>query len=128
MTTSKSTGTRDVLLAFARVHILHHASEEQIFGVGMAQELSRHGYHLGPGTLYPILHRMHTDGLLSMAAEVIDGKKRKYYTITGKGRGALEGIKPKLPELAGEVLQSGSLVHDKPSKRGTRRGRAGPGT
>jgi DNA-binding PadR family transcriptional regulator len=111
MTTSKPTGTRDILLAFARVHILHHASEEQIFGAGMAKELSRHGYRLGPGTLYPILHRMHTDGLLSMAAEVIDGKKRKYYTITAKGRAALKGIQPKLEELAEEVLPDGGRTH-----------------
>jgi hypothetical protein len=42
---------RDVFLAFARVHILHHASEERVFGVGMMKELARHGYKLGPGTL-----------------------------------------------------------------------------
>ena len=49
---------RDVFLAFARVHILHHAAEEPIFGVGMMKELARHGYRLGPGTLYPLLHRL----------------------------------------------------------------------
>ena len=32
---------RDVFLAFARVHILHHAAEERIFGVGMMKELAR---------------------------------------------------------------------------------------
>lgn len=107
------TGLRDVLLAFARVHILHHAAEERIFGAGMAQELSRHGYRLGPGTLYPILHRMHTDGLLSVDAAVIDGKKRKYYRITAKGRATLKGILPKLEELADEVLPSGAGGHAK---------------
>jgi DNA-binding PadR family transcriptional regulator len=98
---------RDVLLAFARVHILHHAAEERIFGAGMAKELSRHGYRLGPGTLYPILHRLHADGLLSVDAEVIDGKKRKYYRITAKGRATLRAILPKLDELAEEVLPDG---------------------
>ena len=33
---------RDVLLAFARVHVLHHAAEERIFGAGMMEELHRH--------------------------------------------------------------------------------------
>lgn len=102
---------RDVLLAFARVHILHHAAEERIFGAGMAEELAHHGYRLGPGTLYPILHRMHTDGLLSMDAEVIDGRKRKYYRITAKGRATLKGILPKLEELADEVLPDGTRGH-----------------
>jgi len=118
---------RDVLLAFARVHILHHAGEEPIFGLGMMEELFRHGYRLGAGTMYPLLHRLHEDGLLSVQTETINGKRRKYYTITRKGRGALEGIKPKLAELAAEVLPSDSLVHDKPRKRGTRRDGARPG-
>lgn len=121
MTGSTPKGLRDVLLAFARVHILHHAAEERIFGAGMAEELSRHGYRLGPGTLYPLLHRLHTDGLLSMDTEVIDGKKRKYYRITGKGRVTLGAILPKLEELADEVLPDGAKRQ--PGRRRQRAGR-----
>ena len=119
---------RDVLLAFARVHILHHAGEEPIFGLGIMEELYRHGYRLGAGTMYPLLHRLHADGLLSMQTETINGKRRKYYRITRKGRVTLESIKPKLLELVDEVLPSGSLDHGKPRKRGARRDRAGLGT
>ena len=104
MSISKSKPIRDVLLAFARVHILHHASEERIFGVGMMEELGRHGYQLGPGTLYPLLQRLQAEGLLSVETEVVDGKMRKYYTITARGRAALHSIRPKLAELADEVL------------------------
>ena len=75
----------DILLAFARVHILHHAGEEPIFGLGMMEELYRHGYRLGAGTMYPLLHRLHEDGLLSVQTETINGKRRKYYTITARG-------------------------------------------
>ena len=108
MSISKSKPVRDVLLAFARVHILHHASEERIFGVGMMAELGRHGYELGPGTLYPLLQRLQTEGLLAMQTEVVDGKMRKYYTATGRGRTALQAIRPKLAELAEEVLPDGT--------------------
>jgi PadR family transcriptional regulator PadR len=104
MSISKSKPIRDVLLAFARVHILHHASEERIFGVGMMEELGRHGYQLGPGTLYPLLRQLHTERLLAMETEVVDGKMRKYYSITARGRAALRSIRPKLAELADEVL------------------------
>jgi DNA-binding PadR family transcriptional regulator len=90
---------RDVFLAFARMHILHHAGEEKIFGVGMMKELARHGYRLGPGTLYPLLHRMAEDGLLVSEVEVIAGKSRKYYVATRKGRAALDRLRPKLREL-----------------------------
>jgi DNA-binding PadR family transcriptional regulator len=68
------------------------------------KELARHGYRLGPGTLYPLLHRLHESGLLAARTEVSEGKLRKYYTITAKGRAALDGIRPKLAELSDEVL------------------------
>lgn len=94
---------RDVFLAFARVHILHHAAEQRIFGVGMMRELARHGYRLGPGTLYPLLHRLEEDGLLASETDVVDGKARKYYVATRKGRLALDRIRPKLAELVSEA-------------------------
>jgi PadR family transcriptional regulator, regulatory protein PadR len=34
---------RDVFLGFMRVHILHHAAKERIFGLEMIEELRRHG-------------------------------------------------------------------------------------
>ena len=95
---------RDVSLAFARLHVLHHAHEEPIFGVGMMKELARHGYRLGPGTLYPLLHGMELDGLLKSKSQVVAGKARKYYTITRRGRAALDRLRPKLKELVDEVL------------------------
>lgn len=104
MPISKSKPVRDVLLAFARLHILHHASEERIFGAGMMEELGRHGYRLGPGTLYPLLQRLQAEELLAMETAVVDGRMRKYYTITARGRAALKSIRPKLAELANEVL------------------------
>jgi DNA-binding PadR family transcriptional regulator len=96
---------RDVFLAFARVHILHHAGEDKVFGSGMMKELARHGYRLGPGTLYPLLHRMEEQGLLRAQAEVVEGKSRRYYVLTTKGRAALRRVLPKLGELAHEVLE-----------------------
>lgn len=94
---------RDVFLAFARVHILHHADEDRVYGVGMMKELSRHGYKLGPGTLYPLLHRLVADGLLKSEAVLENGRSRKYYVITPLGRRALRKIRPKLGELVSEL-------------------------
>lgn len=95
---------RDILLAFVRVHILHHAAVERVYGAGMAQELARHGYRLSPGTLYPLLHRLHEDGLLASEVEVVAGKVRKYYVATRRGKRALESLRAKLAELVGEAL------------------------
>ncbi len=95
---------RSVLLAFMRVHVLHHASTERIFGVGMMEELARHGYKVSPGTLYPLMHRLEADGLLTCESEVVAGKARRYYSITPSGRTALEEIRPKILELVREAL------------------------
>ena len=43
---------RDVVLAFVRVHVLHHSAVGPIFGLEMMEELRRLGYRIGPGTLY----------------------------------------------------------------------------
>ena len=114
--------SRDIFLAFARVHVLYHAAEEPIFGTGMMAELRQHGYSLGPGTIYPLLHRLEGDGLLDCRPEVAGGKVRKYYTITKRGQAELNAIGPKLAELAGEVLpHPDSLAKGASSKHSRRR-------
>ncbi len=95
---------RDILLAFVRVHILHHAVSERIYGSGMAEELARHGYKLSPGTLYPLLHRLEEEGLLVSESEVVKGKVRRYYTATASGKRALKAVQPCLAELLSEAL------------------------
>ncbi|WP_287830435.1 helix-turn-helix transcriptional regulator [Idiomarina sp.] len=49
---------RDLYTGFIRLHILHHAAQEPIFGMGMIEELRHHGYQISPGTLYPMLHML----------------------------------------------------------------------
>src|SRR5208282_6871387 len=46
------------------LHILHHAGEEPLYGIWIAEELARHGYKLSAGTLYPILHGLENKGYL----------------------------------------------------------------
>jgi PadR family transcriptional regulator len=93
---------------FVRLHVLYHAVREPIFGVEMMEELARHGYDVGAGTLYPILHQLEEAGYLSSHTEVVGGKMRKYYRATAAGATALEAAKAKLRELVTEIL------HDKP--------------
>ena len=87
-----------------RVHILHHAAEEEIHGAWMTQELARHGYRISPGTLYPTLHRLEADGLLVSRQLVVDGRTRRLYRATDAGRAALAEDRAALAELAREVL------------------------
>ena len=66
--------------------------------------MRRHGYEIGAGTLYPILHQLEEVGYLSSHTEVVCGKQRKYYRATPEGAAALEAAKVKLRELGAEVL------------------------
>lgn len=88
-----------------RIHILHHAAEHEIYGVWMMEELTHHGYKVGPGTLYPMLHTMEEEGWLeSISRKTEQGKIRKYYKITKRGRAVLNEAKRKMQELVNEVL------------------------
>ena len=96
---------REFFTGFIRMHILYHAGKEPIFGLWMIKELARHGYDLSPGTLYPILHRLESNGFLKSERAVINGKWRKYYRITGEGRQALAQAHEKIRELVGELRE-----------------------
>ena len=78
---------RQFILGFIRIHILYHASREAVCGVDLARELARHGYTLGPGTLYPILHSLQTAGYLHCDIQITGGRQRKAYRLTKRGIG-----------------------------------------
>jgi DNA-binding PadR family transcriptional regulator len=96
---------RETFLGFVRVHLLHHAAHERIYGAAMIQELRRHGYDLSAGTLYPILHAMHDAGYLASKQANESGKVRRYYVATAKGRAALDKLKARIRELTDELLE-----------------------
>jgi PadR family transcriptional regulator, regulatory protein PadR len=88
-----------------RLHILHHAAVMPIFGLWLMQELGRHGYRIGPGTLYPILHSLERRGLLRSRVERDGRARRRVYVATPKGRRALARAKGRVRELYGELLE-----------------------
>ncbi|MEW5785547.1 MAG: PadR family transcriptional regulator [Bacillota bacterium] len=95
---------------FICLHILHHAGEAPVFGSWMLEELSKHGYKLSPGTLYPLLHCLEREGLLSHFDENVGGKIRKYYALTDAGKAALAEARRYLAELVGEIGAAGGDV------------------
>ncbi|WP_200411495.1 PadR family transcriptional regulator [Virgibacillus salexigens] len=94
---------RKLFLGFIQIHILHHAAEHPIFGSWMLEELKEHGYSISAGTLYPILHSMEADGLLTKEEQNVEGKIRKYYTSTDKGLTVLKEARAKAYELFKEI-------------------------
>jgi DNA-binding PadR family transcriptional regulator len=95
---------REFLRGAVRLHILHHAAQGEVHGAWMAAELARHGHRISPGSLYPTLHKMEGQGLIRSHHSVVEGRVRRAYMATAKGRRVLESTKRQLRELAREVL------------------------
>jgi DNA-binding PadR family transcriptional regulator len=83
---------------------MHHACEGPVHGAELIEELARHGHRLSPGTVYPMLHRLETGGLLSSHQSLVDGRRRRVYRATPAGREAFAACISALKELADEVL------------------------
>ena len=123
---------QDLYSGLIRLHVLYHASREPVFGLGMIHELRRHGYRIGPGTLYPLLHRLEQKKYLSSRPELVAGKLRRCYRITPAGRRALAAASARVRELFDELFEDeprslnhqprGSIV-SKSDTRGRRDGR-----
>ena len=64
------------------------------YGYEMVDELAKrsdHTFELKEGTLYPLLHALEKDGLVSSYVKAgPGGRERKYYRLTEEGNGRLE--------------------------------------
>jgi len=94
---------REFLLTFWKIHILHHAEEQGVYGQWMLEELHRHGYRLSPGTLYPLLARMARRGWLRAAVKSRNPRAARVYRITPAGADVLKRLRSSLEELQHEV-------------------------
>lgn len=97
---------REFFLGFIKIHILHHAAQERVYGLQLIEELRRHDYDLSPGTLYPLLHGLERSGYLVREERLAGGKVRKYYSTTPTGERALGEVRAKIEELVAEVLRA----------------------
>lgn len=96
---------RYLYVGLIRLHILHHAAEEPIYGLGMIEELGRHGYKLSAGTLYPLLHGLEKRGYLISSTVRRGSAERRMYKATRRGKAALALAKIKVQELFGELFE-----------------------
>jgi DNA-binding PadR family transcriptional regulator len=104
--TASAHGERRAFYAgLIRLHVLHHAAREAVYGLGMIEELRRHGYDVSAGTLYPVLHGLERKGLLKSRREQSGGFERRFYRATAAGQRELAAAKAKVRELFGELFE-----------------------
>ena len=102
----KDRADQDLYRGMIRLHILHHASTQPVFGLWFIEELGRHGYKLSPGTLYPLLHGLERKGYLRSTKERLGKTSRRVYRATPLGRKALAAAREKVSELFGELFEN----------------------
>ena len=84
---------KNVLSGNTTMLILKLLGEKDRYGYQIIEELSErsgHLFQLKTGTLYPILHGLEKDGMVTSYEEPLSGQKvRRYYSLTDAGRGLL---------------------------------------
>ena len=74
--------------------VLKLLESRDMYGYQIIEELSQKSedlFKLKTGTLYPLLHGLENDGMVTSYDENADSQRiRKYYRLTGKGKGLLQ--------------------------------------
>lgn len=97
----KITNMRKGLLEFA---ILLVVSDGRVYSSDILKKLKESDMLVVEGTLYPLLSRLHTQGLLDYEWEESEsGPPRKYYEITKCGKDTLRGLKKTWTELEASI-------------------------
>jgi len=105
-----------LLKGVAPVVVLQILSRGEMYGYELAGAIEKRSEEiltLGKGTLYPLLYNLEAKRLVKARYETTkNGRKRRYYSITGKGKEYLAGQTEQLRRLQtglefvfGEVLK-----------------------
>lgn len=92
-------------------------SKDRMYGYEITQkvkEVSEGGIMLTEGALYPALHKLEADGFLETTVEVVDGRARKYYSLTEHGG---KEVTNKLEEAQAFIDQLQLLLNLKPAAK-----------
>jgi PadR family transcriptional regulator PadR len=88
--------------------VLNQCSKEQ-YGYSLMKSLSEKGLEIDQGTLYPLLRRLETQGLLSSNWRLEDARPRRYYIVSQEGLAVL----PKLiKEWESMVQMMGRMLNN----------------
>lgn len=92
-----------LLKGIAPAIVLEVLSRGQMYGYELGQEIEKRSgnvFDLGKGTLYPLLYNLEAKKLIIGEWEDSEsGRKRRYYSITGKGKEHLASQKEELKGL-----------------------------
>ena len=88
--------SKELLKGSTSILVLSVVENKDLYGYRIIRELeirSENAFEMSEGTLYPILHALEKEKCLSSYWQEIDGRNRKYYHITKKGKKVLDDKK-----------------------------------
>ena len=97
---------RSLISGSTTMLLLRLLEERDMYGYEMIEELegrSNHVFSLKAGTLYPLLHSLEEKNYLFSYEDEVNGKVRKYYSITDDGKKYLKSRKDEWQEYASAV-------------------------
>ncbi len=90
-------------------------AREKMYGYEITQkvkELTAGEMTITEGALYPALHKLEADGLLTTETQVVEGRARKYYSLTKTGQTEAAS---RVAELAAFLENLNVVLNLKPS-------------
>ena len=95
---------RDFMRGFVKLYTLWRASNGEVYGVQIMQEMRDLGFTLSPGTLYPALQALLRERDVTVSKRTVQGKVRKCYRATAKGRKELGEVTERLSVLMRRIF------------------------
>lgn len=98
--------SKELLKGSTHLLVLSVLEHRDLYGYKIIRELeirSDNAFEMSEGTLYPILHALEKEKYLESYWEECDGRNRKYYRITSKGKKQLADKKAEWQAFSGSV-------------------------
>ena len=80
--------SKELIKGSSELLVLSALHDAPLYGYEIAKQIKEQSdnvFKMGEGTLYPILHKLEKQKLLSSYWQEVGGRKRKYYTLTKRG-------------------------------------------
>ena len=96
----------DFLTGVPELLVLRLISRQPMHGYAVVQAIKLQSdgkLEFGEGSIYPVLHRLESDGMLQTESVVVSGRQRVIYEITPKGLTQLEESRSTWQQVVGCV-------------------------
>ena len=93
--------------------VLHLVSEEPTYGnrlIEAIEEMTQGVISVNPNTMYPLLRRLESEGLVEGRWELPDRRTRRYYSITPAGKKEYRRLVEEVEPFLDSVIRSMTLI------------------